>query len=244
MKIDNQLYNDDWENIVPKLPTNSFDLIYIDPPYEMKYISNIPGAKQWNKSGITLSKFNEYIKNDEPGGINWEKLALQCFRTLKKNKYLFLHCNIPLLMKRGSCFTDVGFKYKGCVVWNKKSAIGGDILGRMKNDWEPILYLAKGNPKFNPVKVIRKGVEVERQRISEIMDWEFSIMSQEKRGFPTQKPIELAKQIIELATNKHDIVADFFAGSNTSLLAAKELNRTYFGIELDKEVFTKFKGEL
>ena len=78
-------------------------------------------------------------------------------------------------------------------------------------------------------------------KFSEIDGWDFSVMKQNKIGFPTQKPIKLAKQIIQLTTNEGDLIADFFAGSNTALRAAKELNRNYFGTEIDSVYYNKFK---
>lgn len=50
---------------------------------------------------------------------------------------------------------------------------------------------------------------------------------------PTQKPVDLCKQLIATFTNEGDMVLDNCAGSGTSLLAAQLLNRRYIGIEKD-----------
>jgi adenine-specific DNA-methyltransferase len=49
--------------------------------------------------------------------------------------------------------------------------------------------------------------------------------------FSTPKPEKLLQRIIELATNKGDMVLDFFAGSGTTLAVAHKLGRRYIGIE-------------
>ncbi|MDY2936942.1 MAG: site-specific DNA-methyltransferase, partial [Fusicatenibacter sp.] len=53
--------------------------------------------------------------------------------------------------------------------------------------------------------------------------------------YPTQKPIILLEQIIKLVTKEGDIVVDPFAGSGTTLVAAKMLNRKYFGMDISRD---------
>ena len=54
---------------------------------------------------------------------------------------------------------------------------------------------------------------------------------------PTQKPLELMKILIELTTIENQVVLDPFAGSGTTLLAAKMLNRQYIGFENNPEYY-------
>lgn len=54
---------------------------------------------------------------------------------------------------------------------------------------------------------------------------------------PTQKPVKLFKQLIELTTKEGDLVIDPFAGSGTTAVSCLELNRKYICIEKDKEYF-------
>ena len=48
-------------------------------------------------------------------------------------------------------------------------------------------------------------------------------------------PIELLEYLIKTYTNENDIVLDCFAGSETTLVASKNLNRQFIGIEKEKE---------
>ena len=57
--------------------------------------------------------------------------------------------------------------------------------------------------------------------------------AKEKVGYDTQKPKELLKRIIKAFSNEGDIVADFFCGSGTSLVVAKELGRNYMGCDIN-----------
>ena len=55
------------------------------------------------------------------------------------------------------------------------------------------------------------------------------------RDYPTQKPIALAERIILSTTDEGDVVADFFMGSGTTLVAAQKNNRKFIGVDESKE---------
>lgn len=54
---------------------------------------------------------------------------------------------------------------------------------------------------------------------------------------PTQKPVPLLERLIELFTDKGDVVIDPTAGSGTTLLAAANMGRRAYGFEIKKEFF-------
>lgn len=54
---------------------------------------------------------------------------------------------------------------------------------------------------------------------------------------PTVKPIQLIEYLIDLCSNKDDVVLDCFLGSGTTALACLNTNRNYIGIELDKNYY-------
>jgi len=61
---------------------------------------------------------------------------------------------------------------------------------------------------------------------------------------PTIKPLELVKRLVNNHSEENDIVADFFLGSGTTCVAAKELNRQYIGFEIDKQYYDIAKNRL
>ncbi len=68
--------------------------------------------------------------------------------------------------------------------------------------------------------------------------WEIPYLNpkaKERSGYPTQKPVLLLNQIINISTNIGDIVLDPFCGSGTTCVAAKSLNRSYFGIDISPD---------
>ncbi|WP_461097611.1 DNA-methyltransferase [Spirosoma luteolum] len=56
--------------------------------------------------------------------------------------------------------------------------------------------------------------------------------AKERTGYPTQKPVLLLNQIINIATDEGDLVLDPFCGSGTTCVSAKSLNRRYLGIDI------------
>ena len=61
---------------------------------------------------------------------------------------------------------------------------------------------------------------------------------------PTQKPISVLKQLIEIFTDEGDIVIDPCAGSGSTLRAAYELNRNSYGFEIDRKFYTEAKEKM
>lgn len=59
--------------------------------------------------------------------------------------------------------------------------------------------------------------------------------SQENLGYPTQKPIDLLKRIINIFSKREDIIADFFCGCGTTMSAAEKLGRYWIGVDANKK---------
>jgi len=61
---------------------------------------------------------------------------------------------------------------------------------------------------------------------------------------PTQKPVPLLERLIEIFTDEDDVVIDPVAGSCTTLLAAKNLNRRAYGFEIIKEIRNQAREQI
>lgn len=78
--------------------------------------------------------------------------------------------------------------------------------------------------------------------------WEIPFLNpkaKERTGYPTQKPILLLDRIIEISTDKGDVILDPFCGSGSTLVAAKMKGRKYIGIDVLQEAvdLTKLRLE-
>lgn len=88
-----------------------------------------------------------------------------------------------------------------------------------------LLFYREKLPKFN-----NNG-----KMIFNCFDWQKD--TETPKIHPTQKPIPLLKQLIEIFTDEGDVVIDPVAGSGTTLIAAEELDRKAYGFEIKKDFF-------
>lgn len=65
----------------------------------------------------------------------------------------------------------------------------------------------------------------------------YQIVPQRSGKHPCEKPMDLMEDLVKSITNSGDIVFDPFAGSGTTLVAAKNLNRSFIGFEKEKEYY-------
>ena len=61
---------------------------------------------------------------------------------------------------------------------------------------------------------------------------------------PTQKPVEVLKQLIRIYTDEYDVVIDPVAGSGSTLRACAELNRSCYGFEIKKDFYKLAKEKM
>ena len=61
---------------------------------------------------------------------------------------------------------------------------------------------------------------------------------------PTQKPVNLLKELIKIFTDEGDVVIDPCAGSGSTLRACMELNRSCYGFEIKRDFVKKAKEEM
>ncbi|MFX1589897.1 MAG: DNA-methyltransferase [Promethearchaeota archaeon] len=79
---------------------------------------------------------------------------------------------------------------------------------------------------------------------NDIYSFQTRTRSKEYLGYPTQKPTELLERVILASSNKGDLVADFFCGTGTTLLAAKKLKRKWIGVDSNPKAIELCKKRL
>ncbi len=216
MKI-NEVYNVDAKIALKELETGSIDLVVTDCPYSV--ISG--GKKSKSKSGWQGSVL---YRNDgkifDYNDIDFEEWIPEVYRVLKDNADFYCMINVLNLEKLLTVARESGFKLHNVLIWEKNNATANRWY--MKN-CELTCYFYKGEAKTinNPSS---KQVH------------QFNNFSGDKEH-PTQKPVELMKLYISNSSNEGDLVLDPFAGSGSTLVAAKELKRNFIGFEIDPKYF-------
>lgn len=221
--MNNIVYNENCFDLLPKIADNSIDLICIDPPYEINYKNEIWDTKQ----------------------LNWVSLFEQFNRILKESGNLIIFqgwSNVSKTKEIGETF----FQLRNWIIWARIKCRGAKT--NFGSDREDILWFSKfDNYTFNkiysntPKKTKGLGEKNGQSNrsltnvwydISPIVPW-----SKERADHPTQKPIQLMERIIAIFSNPKDLVLDCFAGSGSTLVAAKNLKREFVGVEKEKRYF-------
>lgn len=206
MEMENKIHNIDCIKGLKLLKENSVDLIVTDPPYNI---------------GVDYGKFKDKQKDYIKWCVKWLN---ECARVLKENGSLYT-INYPRTNSR----ILIAFNkliHRNWIVWHYPTNIG-----HSKKNFTPsqrvILFYTKGNKfKFN----LEEG-----EVIQDLLHFNLvKNTSKEKvSGFPNQIPEKLISLLIELSSNKNDLVVDPFMGSGTVAAVCKKLNRNFIGFEID-----------
>lgn len=209
------------------LEDGSIDLVITDPPYGIDYSSN---RSQFGNH-VTKEKIANDSDLDEALKLTDDALEVLSRKT-KDDAHIYLFTGWKVYPK----FLEVVAKYfdiKNLIIWDKGNHGTGDLEGSWGNRYEMIIFASKGNRKL--VKRKADIIPVSKLASSQMIH-------------PTQKPIELIKELLEASSHKKDTVIDPFMGSGSTIKAIKEFgDLNYIGIELDRERFEKasvFVGDM
>lgn len=231
----------DIRDLIKDYPDEYFDCIVSDVPYKIC----LGGARIVKKDNAPSGIFNRYVSNDRLKNKWLKQEEIEDNVTLIKKGKLFADCDIkfsewlPLVypkLKNGchAYFMVNGYNLKELQVEAEKAGfIYQNLLVWLKNNLTPNKFYMK---KTEFILMLRKG----RQRY--INDMGMSNVFQYpnilgNKFHPTEKPVELMKDLIRQSTNENDIVLDPFMGSGSTCLAAKELNRQYVGFEINQKYY-------
>ena len=104
------------------------------------------------------------------------------------------------------------------IVWDKGGGGIGDLKKTFSTDFEIAL-------------VYNRGAEIKGKRLGSV--WSIGKDGSTKYLHPTQKPVELPAMAIENITLKNQLILDLFLGSGSTMVAANQLKRKCYGMELD-----------
>jgi len=256
----NSIYFGDNLPILQKLPSESVELIYIDPPFNTgrtQARTQIQTARDDNgdRTGFKGQRYKTVQVGKRAFSDEFDDFLAfleprleEAKRLLTPNGSLYFHidyrevhyCKILLdqIFGRESFLNEIIWAY--------------DYGARTKKKWpakhDNILWYAK-----NPGDYIFNYEEMERipymapglvwpekaaRGKTPTDTWWMTIVSptgKEKTGYPTQKPLGLLKRILQASSRPGDTVLDFFAGSGTTGEAAFQLGRKFILVDNNRE---------
>ena len=204
---------------------NTFDLIITDPPYGINYKTNHRKDKNHD--------FCSTIENDEDTEISRKALPL-LYKLLKDGGAMYLFTQDSVLAETLNLVEESGFKLKNILVWDKGNWSAGDLKGAYGKRTEFIIYAVKGRHILNPIG--------DTKRHNNIL--KFSRVVGKKQVHQNQKPVDLLEFLIKKSSDEGDWVFDPFMGSGSTGVAASNIDRNFYGIELDEKYFDIAKDRI
>ena len=234
----------DCRELLKTIPDNSVTLVVTSPPYNI--------GKKYGKYSdkISLEEWKELI-ND---------VTKEIYRILKPNGSFFLNLSpiplgndkeiLPLPYIGYDIMKENNFKIRNIITWTFNNM--QNCTNRLSGRYENIVWGVKdlNNYIFNLDEIRIPYITKNDKRLvggigrNPTDVWYFdrvNNMTKKKLNLthPTIYPLSMIVRILKMSSNVGDTILDPFAGSGTSLVAAKILNRKAIGFELD----TKYKNE-
>src|SRR3990167_813219 len=234
-KYINKIIKGDCLELLKKIPDNSIDMTFADPPFNLK--------KKYNAYKDSL-EFKEYIE--------WcDEWIGEMVRITKPTGSIFVH-NIPKWLSYYVKLLNEHANFKHWIAWYAPTSPMGKSLQPAHYG---VLFYVKDSKK---TKIYEIRMPHERERKSNYLRKDYGGKKEGLHPFgplisdvwtdihrikhnkyrdehPCQLPIHLLERIILMSTDEGDIVLDPFNGTGTTVIAAKRLGRRYIGFDIDKK---------
>lgn len=185
------------------------DMVFTDPPYGIDYSGG--------RTQVVETKTYGKLMNDDLQGVELGELISNVFLFNKQEADVYI-CVSPIMQKPFLDFIENSNKtIDAVIVWDKKQPGLGYMSYRRQCEF--ILFVKGG--------VFKKG------DISDFDLWSISRDNGQDYVHGTQKPIAVPSRAINNSSKKDDLVLDYFLGSGSTMVAAHQLKRKCYGMELD-----------
>lgn len=235
----NRILDGDCITRLADIPSESVDMIFADPPYNLQLTKPIYRFYENSKvesCNDDWDKFGSFEDYDE----FTDKWLTACRRVLKPDGTIWVIGSFHNIFRVGTIIQNLDFWILNDVIWVKSNPLPNFLGKRLTNAHETLIWASKGKNadyKFNYDAL--KTFNEDKQMRS---DWYFPLCKGKERlksdlgekVHNTQKPESLLYRILLTSTSPGDIVLDPFFGSGTTGAVAKMLGRNFIGIEQEQ----------
>ncbi len=225
-----------------KLPGESIDLVFADPPYNLQLERDLLRPNNTVVDGVDddWDKFSSFADYDR-----FSRAWLdECRRILKPNGAIWVIGSYHNIFRLGSALQDLGFWIQNDIVWRKTNPMPNFRGKRFTNAHETLIWA--GREQKSRVTFNYEAMKALNDDLQMRSDWLFPICSGPERlkdgdgrkAHPTQKPEALLHRLLLATTNPGDVVLDPFFGTGTTGAVAKRLGRRWLGVERDPDYAT------
>ncbi|WP_440937605.1 site-specific DNA-methyltransferase [Candidatus Pelagibacter sp.] len=242
-----KIVNGDSLKELKKIPDETFDLVFADPPYNLQLKNELSRPDQSKVSAVNdkWDQFENFRKYDE---FTFEWLS-ECKRVLKKNGAIWVIGSYHNIFRVGYTIQNLGFWILNDVIWNKNNPMPNFRGTRFTNAHETLIWASKSEKSkytfnYQSLKCLNDDLQMRSNWNLPICSGTERLKKNGKKIHSTQKPEALLHRILLATTNKNDLVLDPFLGSGTTAAVAKKLGRKYYGIEKEKTYFKAVEQRL
>ena len=240
LNFKNKIINGDSLKELKKIPSETFDLIFADPPYNLQLKNELsrPDRSKVKAVDDKWDKFESFKSYDE-FTIDW---LTECRRILKKNGAIWIIGSYHNIFRVGYIVQDLGFWILNDVIWNKNNPMPNFRGTRFTNAHETLIWASKNEKSkytfnYQSLKCLNDDLQMRSTWNLPICSGKERLKSNGVKIHSTQKPESLLHRIVLASSYKDDFILDPFLGSGTTAVVSKKLGRNYFGIEKEKNYF-------
>jgi modification methylase len=233
-----QILSGDSIEILSKLPNNSVDLVFADPPYNLQLRHELwrPNHTRVDAVKDEWDKFTSYEEYDQ-FTRTW---LSSCKRILKETGTIWVIGTYHNIYRVGAILQDLGYWILNDVIFIKTNPMPNFHGVRFTNAHETLIWAqkkkgAKYTFNHNSMKSMNEDLQMRSDWILPIVTGNERVKVNGKKAHSTQKPEALLYRVLLSSTNPGDLVLDPFFGSGTTGAVAKKLGRHFMGIERDEE---------
>jgi len=222
-----------------KLPAESVDLVFADPPYNLQLQGDLkrPDDSRVDAVDDAWDKFSSFSAYDDFTRA-W---LVACRRVMKRNATLWVIGSYHNIFRVGAMLQNVGFWILNDVVWRKSNPMPNFRGRRFTNAHETLIWAAR-EPDGKGYTFNYEALKAGNDDVQMRSDWTIALCTGEerlkhingKKLHPTQKPEALLARVIVASSRPDDLVLDPFCGSGTTGAVAKRLGRRFIGIERER----------
>ena len=245
--LKNKIINGDSLKELKKIPDETFDLIFADPPYNLQLKKELsrPDRSKVDAVNDKWDQFESFKSYDE-FTFEWLK---ECKRILKKDGTIWAIGSYHNIFRVGTTIQNLGFWILNDVIWNKNNPMPNFRGTRFTNAHETLIWASKSEGSkytfnYQSLKCLNDDLQMRSTWNFPICNGKERLKKNGKKVHSTQKPESLIHRIILASSNKNDFILDPFLGSGTTAVVSKKLGRNYFGIEKEKYYFDATKKRL
>jgi len=218
-----------------RLPADSIDLIFADPPYNLQLRGELhrPDNSRVDAVDDAWDRFASFKTYDS---FTRAWLA-EARRILKPNGAIWVIGSYHNIFRVGTALQDAGFWILNDVVWRKSNPMPNFRGKRFTNAHETMIWASKGEGakytfNYEALKALNEGIQMRSDWVLPICNGNERLKTETgEKAHPTQKPESLLHRILVGSTNPGDVVLDPFFGTGTTGAVAKMLGRDWIGIE-------------